>query len=613
MSEQYKNLMISKDQIFKDHNAMKDADYGRTLETERLGMHWVELPSHQKSSDPHAESLEEEFIYVVSGRPHVWVNGFIYQLESGFCVGFPAGTGIAHTFINNSDKTVQMIVLGDRTKKENKCSFPINPELKEKHKDLWWGNYPPQEFGPHDASIGNLNHQKNWKDLSFIKDTSAFERKPGFSFQDDTEKFSLGIRLTDQVGLKSLGVWHEVLKPQKRTSWPHAHKLEEEAAILIKGTATVWLNGFTYQLNVGDCVFFKPNTGIAHVIINDSTDDVVFLGIGEANDAGPDEKIMYPIHQTRNEQCIGRGYFWNDSPKILEFGNHLGLPVRKNISFKKYENAAVFLEATESLLLEKEAEYNLMLGICGMLKYEEHQTDKSYIAIYEDDKLIGAVYVSPKNVVISALEEPVVKNLVDFVIGQKILVTGVVGPSLTSEAFARIYGQCNKMNYKLAMGQKMYKLEKVNLIEKSKGHSVLADESHIQVVSRWRHEFITESLPEQISTYESSIPVTAERIKQKEIYIWLDENNNSVSMNSVGRSTKNGICISLVYTPKHLRGLGYASSLVAEASQAMLDSGKKFCVLYTNAANPTSNKIYQNIGYTEIAKSKHFTLSQKTS
>ena len=610
MSDFYKNLIISKDQIFKDQDAMKDADYGRALDTDRLAMHWIELPPHQKSSDPHAESLEEEFIYVVSGRPHVWVNGFIYQMEPGFCVGFHAGTGIAHTFINNTNETVQMIFLGDRTKKENKCSFPINPDLKEKHKDLWWDNYPQQDFGPHDASIGNLNHQKDYKDLSFIKDTSAFERKLGFSYPDDTEKFSLGVRLTDQVGLKFLGLWHEILKPQKRTSWPHAHKLEEEAAILIKGTATVWLNGFTYQMNVGDCVFFKPNTGIAHVIINDSTDDVIFLGIGEANDAGPDEKIMYPIHQTRNEQCIEHGYFWGDPPKNLEFGNHLGLPVRKNISFKKYENAADFLAATESLLLQKEAEYNLLLGICDMLKDDTNQENKyQYISTYQNSDLIAAIFIGPKSVVLTSLEEPIIKNVVNFIKEQNIHVPGVVGPSITSEAFARIWVSTANVSDKLNMGQKIYRLDTVNLINKSKGQLILADEFHVNLVSQWCNDFTAESLPNETVSIEKTIVMMTGRIKQKEIYIWLDENNNPVSMNSVGRSTKNGICISLVYTPKHLRGLGYASSLVAEASQAMLDLGKKFCVLYTNAANPTSNKIYQNIGYSEIAKSKHFIFS----
>ena len=46
-----------------------------------------------------------------------------------------------------------------------------------------------------------------------------------------------------------------------------------------------------------------------------------------------------------------------------------------------------------------------------------------------------------------------------------------------------------------------------------------------------------------------------------------------------------------------LRGRGYASSCVAAVSQRVLDSGKRFCFLYTDLANDTSNKIYAHIGY----------------
>jgi hypothetical protein len=52
-----------------------------------------------------------------------------------------------------------------------------------------------------------------------------------------------------------------------------------------------------------------------------------------------------------------------------------------------------------------------------------------------------------------------------------------------------------------------------------------------------------------------------------------------------------------VFTPSHLRRRGYATSCVAAITQRMLDSGKKFCCLYTDLANPTSNSIYQMIGY----------------
>ena len=45
---------------------------------------------------------------------------------------------------------------------------------------------------------------------------------------------------------------------------------------------------------------------------------------------------------------------------------------------------------------------------------------------------------------------------------------------------------------------------------------------------------------------------------------------------------------------------GYASANVAAVSQMMLDSGRRYCFLYTDLANPTSNSIYQKIGYRPV-------------
>jgi hypothetical protein len=44
----------------------------------------------------------------------------------------------------------------------------------------------------------------------------------------------------------------------------------------------------------------------------------------------------------------------------------------------------------------------------------------------------------------------------------------------------------------------------------------------------------------------------------------------------------------------------YATFRVAALTQRVLDSGKRFCCLYTDLTNPTSNSIYQRIGYREI-------------
>ena len=75
------------------------------------------------------------------------------------------------------------------------------------------------------------------------------------------------------------------------------------------------------------------------------------------------------------------------------------------------------------------------------------------------------------------------------------------------------------------------------------------------------------------------------------------EDGDRVSMCSRSRPTLHGASIGLVYTPPGLRGRGYASACVADLSQRILDSGKAFCTLFTDLANPTSNAIYQRIGY----------------
>ena len=84
--------------------------------------------------------------------------------------------------------------------------------------------------------------------------------------------------------------------------------------------------------------------------------------------------------------------------------------------------------------------------------------------------------------------------------------------------------------------------------------------------------------------------------------LWEDE-GEPVSATGFGSPTPNGSRIGPVYTPPERRGHGYASVLVAEVSQAQLDAGKRFCFLYTDLANPTSNKIYVDLGYERVCDS----------
>jgi predicted GNAT family acetyltransferase len=86
------------------------------------------------------------------------------------------------------------------------------------------------------------------------------------------------------------------------------------------------------------------------------------------------------------------------------------------------------------------------------------------------------------------------------------------------------------------------------------------------------------------------------------LVVWEDA-GEPVSFAGFGGATPNGVRIGPVYTPPERRSNGYASALVASVSGDRLDEGKRFCFLYTDLANPTSNRIYERIGYEWVCES----------
>lgn len=126
---------------------------GRKLGLKKIGIHIETLLPGRRTSWPHAESEEEEFAYVLEGRPHVWIDGNIYELSPGDFVAFPSGTGITHTFLNNTDSTCLLLVGGEANKDTNKIFYPLHPERNKQcqEKGTLWEDYPKRALGPHDG------------------------------------------------------------------------------------------------------------------------------------------------------------------------------------------------------------------------------------------------------------------------------------------------------------------------------------------------------------------------------------------------------------------------------------------------------------------------------
>lgn len=130
------------------------ARFGQAFGLTRIGINIEVLPPGNRSSHPHAEKTEEEFIYVLQGKPDVWIDGVLYPLEPGDGVGFPAGTGIAHSFLNNSDADVHLLIVGEHQRDDNQLYYPLNPERMRlfRRRNRAWEDGPKHELGPHDGN-----------------------------------------------------------------------------------------------------------------------------------------------------------------------------------------------------------------------------------------------------------------------------------------------------------------------------------------------------------------------------------------------------------------------------------------------------------------------------
>lgn len=125
----------------------------------------------------------------------------------------------------------------------------------------------------------------------------------------------------------------------------------------------------------------------------------------------------------------------------------------------------------------------------------------------------------------------------------------------------------------------------------------VAEEADAQIAAKMHNAMIKEVLfgPRKLFTAQSKL----DTIQKKYVFFWVDE-GEVVSITVATRPQIKGICVSGVYTPPAFRRRGYARALVAEVSKELLSRGYEFTNLFTDLSNPTSNKIYQEVGYRPV-------------
>lgn len=277
------------------------------------------------------------------------------------------------------------------------------------------------------------------------------------------------------------------------------------------------------------------------------------------------------------------------------------------MEFVQYDDAERFAEVAEPIIAKNEDVFSLFFGILQAIKAGKYENP--FMAVVSDGEdvlaLLQMTPPHPMNLII--VDEGKRHETIDFVIqelrGNSIAVPSVISVKEWAVLFADRWEEQTGESQRLLMDQGLYRLDEVDeSLEMSPGNWRFATDADAPLIEKWFALF------EEDTNLDRTPPeIITERVAAfldaREVFLWEDE-GKVVSMMKKSRPTTNSVTVSLVFTPREERKKGYARTMVAQGSKELLKD-YRFCVLYTDMMNPTSNKIYKEIGYKHIADSIH--------
>ena len=184
---------------------------------------------------------------------------------------------------------------------------------------------------------------------------------------------------------------------------------------------------------------------------------------------------------------------------------------------------------------------------------------------------------------------------------------GVTGPSAAALAFATAWRDLTGQQFRPGMAQRILATSMVRHPSGVPGSWRLTGEADAGLLLDWFAAFVVEA---DLGSKDDAATAAEALLKDQRPgtgnVLWLDATGQPVSLARYKAPTPHGVRIGPVYTPPDHRRRGYGSAVTAAATQLMLDRGFGFVCLYTDAANPTSNHVYEEIGYRLVADSMQF-------
>ncbi|WP_243523464.1 GNAT family N-acetyltransferase [Bacillus pseudomycoides] len=268
------------------------------------------------------------------------------------------------------------------------------------------------------------------------------------------------------------------------------------------------------------------------------------------------------------------------------------------IQLQVYEEVSYFKREVTPILERNEQENNLLLGV---LQFVENPL---FMAVAKQDEKIVLILLQTdqKQMIVakSDVSQEAIREIAKQLTKVYPDIPGLIGEKRVVKQLAEEMAKLEQKKFSIRMNQGVYELKKVK--KKWDEHGVFrqVNNGELPLIEKWVYQFCEDV---HLPTTEENAKQTAHTLVSTNRLFGWEVDGKLVSIAAITRPTKSNITVNFVYTPKEERKKGYASHCVAALSQRMLNRGYKTTTLYTDLANPTSNKIYQEIGYELIMES----------
>jgi uncharacterized protein len=268
---------------------------------------------------------------------------------------------------------------------------------------------------------------------------------------------------------------------------------------------------------------------------------------------------------------------------------------------------ARFLAEALPLLLADEARNNLLLGIAGTLRDQPAAYPTFALWLVDDgSEVVGAALRTPPGNLVLAGDGRSAEALADRLAADGVELPGVTGNVPEVDRFVARRETRTGSSAIPQMRQRVYALERLRPPAGVSGSAREGDEADRELLVRWVADFAAEALDTWSPTADAEHTVDLRLAGGRGGFMLWEDGGAPVALAGWGGPTPNGIRIGPVYTPPEHRRRGYGSAVTAAASARNLDQGRRFCFLYTDLANPTSNTIYMDIGYEAVCDSVQY-------